>query len=257
MSGSRRRSSPRFPLSFSPSDVRSPDVTVLGLPSERVLPGYPRGQARAPGVIRRAARGLDFFEPGLGDPLEELTLVDEGDLPDFRPRTRPRAFLILGGDHTVTARAVSRLRPRRLLWLDAHPDLLPSERHDGALRACLRRVGRAVLVGVRAWSRREWEELEGSDRLRLLSPEEAVEEAGRADYVSLDLDALDPSVAPGVTTPEPGGLGFEEVARIVREAGRAGAHLDVVELCPEVESHVTPVVACRLIGEYLKGFLEG
>ncbi len=257
MSTSRRRSRPRFPLSFPPEEVRSPDVTILGLPLERVLPEYPRGQARSPDTVRRTARGLDFFEPGLGDPLEELELVDEGNAETFEPKTRPDAFLILGGDHTVAPEVASRLRPRRILWLDAHPDLLPSDRHDGALRSCLDHAREAYLVGVRTWSRREREEFERSDRLHLLRPEEALEVVDRVDYVSLDLDVLDPSLAPGVTTPEPGGLGFEEVARIVRAAGRAGAHLDVVELCPTVEDHVTPVVACRLIGEYLKGILEG
>ncbi|WP_456482644.1 arginase family protein [Methanopyrus sp.] len=232
-------------------------MTVVGFPREHVLPGYPTGQAEAPDAVRSAASTLDFYDPEIGDPLETLTLVDEGNLEGFEPESEPEVFVVLGGDHSITPETVRELAPRRLLWLDAHPDLRESERHDGALRACLETVDEVFLVGVRSWSREEYNVFRKHEHVVSVDHEDVAEVIDDVDYVSLDLDVLDPSVVPGVTTPEPGGLPYHACADILRWAGRRRAHLDVVELCPTVESHVSPVTAARLVGEFLKGVAEG
>jgi len=64
-------------------------------------------------------------------------------------------------------------------------------------------------------------------------------------YVTIDIDAFDPSLVPGTGTPEPGGLGWYDVVDLlaaVTERKRV-VGFDVVELSPLVESHVSPVVA--------------
>ncbi|WP_457614288.1 arginase family protein [Methanopyrus sp.] len=231
-------------------------MTVVGLPRERVLSDYPTGQAEAPRAVRFAASTLDFYDPEVGDPLEILTIVDEGDLEKFEPESDPEVFVVLGGDHSITPEVVQELSPRRLLWLDAHPDLRESEYHDGALQACLEVVDEVFLVGVRSWSREEYNMFREHEHVVCVGHEGITEVINDVDYVSLDLDVLDPSVIPGVTTPEPGGLTYSLCADILRWAGRRRAHLDVVELCPTVEGHVSPVTAARLVGEYLKGVAE-
>jgi arginase len=53
-------------------------------------------------------------------------------------------------------------------------------------------------------------------------------------HVSLDLDAVDPLIAPGVGTPVPGGLSYREAhlaCELIAEAGRLDS-LDVVEVNP-------------------------
>ncbi|WP_457620677.1 arginase family protein [Methanopyrus sp.] len=231
-------------------------MTVVGLPREYVLPGYPTGQAEAPNAVRSAASTLDFYDPEVGDPLEILTLVDEGNLGEFKPESEPEVFVVLGGDHSITPEVVQELASRRLLWLDAHPDLRESEHHDGALRACLEVVDEVFLVGVRSWSREEYNVFREHEHVVCVGHDGITEVIDDVDHVSLDLDVLDPSVIPGVTTPEPGGLPYRLCADILRWAGRRRAHLDVVELCPTVEGHVSPVTAARLVGEYLKGVAE-
>jgi arginase family enzyme len=69
-------------------------------------------------------------------------------------------------------------------------------------------------------------------------------------YLSLDLDALEPGLAPGVTHREPGGLTVRQVLGIVHslEAPLAGA--DVVELNPNHDSTgLTATVAAKLVKE--------
>ena len=69
-------------------------------------------------------------------------------------------------------------------------------------------------------------------------------------YISIDLDGIDPSEAPGVSHCEPGGLTVREVLEALdrQTAWLAGA--DVVELNPDRDVHgVTAILAAKLIRE--------
>jgi len=67
-------------------------------------------------------------------------------------------------------------------------------------------------------------------------------------YVSIDLDGLDPACAPGVSHPEPGGLGARQVLDLLdaQEAPIVGA--DIVELNPDRDLNgMTAVLAAKLV----------
>jgi arginase len=72
--------------------------------------------------------------------------------------------------------------------------------------------------------------------------------------VTLDLDALDPRLAPGVGSPEPDGLGSAEVRAALRRAsGMAGLRaLEIVEYNPDRDRHgMTAALISELIAEIL------
>lgn len=76
-------------------------------------------------------------------------------------------------------------------------------------------------------------------------------------YVSIDIDALDPSIAPGTGYPIPGGLSYRQLwhclSMIAREFKVLG--FDVVEVCPTYDpSEITAITAARIITEFL-GFI--
>lgn len=81
-----------------------------------------------------------------------------------------------------------------------------------------------------------------------------------ANYlITIDLDGLDPSVAPGVGAPAPGGLSWDEVSGIVRGLATRGriAGLDVVEIMPSLDINgITSLVATRLILNALGGMVR-
>jgi len=76
--------------------------------------------------------------------------------------------------------------------------------------------------------------------------------AGKKVYVSVDIDVLDPSVAPGVSYPEADGLGEEEFfglfGGIIKELDVRA--LDIVEVAPEKDDDRTVEVASRIVGEF-------
>ncbi|ROR34291.1 arginase family protein [Inmirania thermothiophila] len=180
-------------------------------------------------------------------------------------------FLVLGGDHTIAvgtwAGAAGALgRPLGLLWIDAHLDAhdqasSPSGALHGMPVACLLGEGprplaalargavdprRLVLLGVRSYEPPEWARLArrgvrvigaGAVRRRgwgAVMAEVRARLRGGPWGLSLDVDALDPRQAPGVTTPVPGGLDAVRLARVLHgiggEAGFVG--MEVAELDP-------------------------
>jgi arginase len=181
--------------------------------------------------------------------------------------------LVLGGDHSVALGSLAGLAGAHgrggVLWIDAHGDLNSPETsptgnvHGMVLAAALGHAGplftgddwglpavepgRVALVGVRSLDRGERELLQRLDArvftmsdVDRLGVERAIREsltylAGPGFvHVSLDMDAVDPDVAPGVGTPVRGGLSYREAhlaLELVAESGLASS-LDVVEVNP-------------------------
>ncbi len=204
-------------------------------------------------------------------------------------RSRTRA----SGDHSVALGTLAGLRevhgPGGAIWLDAHADLNRPETsptgnvHGMVLAAALGLAGdrfreegwglpalapgRVALVGVRSLDDGERALLRDLDaRLFTMSDvdrlgvEHAVREAlahvagAGFVHVSLDMDALDPDVAPGVGTPVRGGLSYREAhlaLELVAESGLATS-LDVVEVNPILDrENETGKLAVELIASAL------
>ena len=208
-----------------------------------------KGAHRGPREIRLASDSIETYSPALGRDLEDLALADLGDchVPGGSPqealaavREQIRGFwsperrtVMLGGDHTATLPVIEVLAPRlpelRVLQLDAHPDTREEflgERYCYA--SAMARVmevvppERVYQVGMRTGSREEF--LATRPHFfptTLTSALEAVrrilpELAGYPLYVTIDIDVLDPSEAPGTSSPEPGGLRVPELVEIIR-----------------------------------------
>jgi len=212
-----------------------------------------KGADSGPRDLRLASDSIETYSPVLGLDLEDLPLTDIGDceLPGGSP---PREQLeaaraeiagwwrpglipfMLGGDHTATVPVIEVLAPHfpglRVLQLDAHPDLRDEflgERYNYA--SAMARVmdvippERVYQVGMRTGAREEYAprrprffpafEVHPVEAVRQLLPELA----GHPLYVTIDVDVLDPSEAPGTGSPEPCGIRVAELVEIVRFLG--------------------------------------
>src|SRR4029077_3655621 len=82
-----------------------------------------------------------------------------------------------------------------------------------------------------------------------------------AIYLSIDIDSVDPSCAPGTCTPVPGGLTSYEFLRILRRLGsfKEVAALDMMEVAPPLDptDQTTVLVAHALFGFLEERFLRG
>jgi agmatinase len=228
---------------------------------------YGAGTKDGPDAILRASRNLELYDEELDwEPCAvgiATTPAWEFDRSEpERPIEQVEALvgatlaagkfpILLGGEHSITlggVRAAQRECPSLgVLQLDAHADLRDAYEGTPFSHACvMRRVTErapVVAVGIRSLSAEE-ARCRPARPYRRFSAEAALRGAGVVDavvdalppevYVTIDLDALDPSLMPAVGTPEPGGLGWYDLLRLLRAVfqARRVVAVDVVELAP-------------------------
>ena len=237
---------PRFIACREPyPDAR---IILFGIPFEGSV-NLRTGADHGPRELRIASDSIETYSPALGRDLEDLDMADLGDCELgsgtpreqlARAREEIRAFwrpgllpIMLGGDHTATLSVVEVLAPAipdlHVLQLDAHPDLREEflgERYNYA--SAMARVMDAVApervyqVGMRSGAREEYQrQAPHLFPAHAVHPVEAVrrlvpELARHPLYVTIDVDVLDPSEAPGTGAPEPCGITASELVEIVR-----------------------------------------
>jgi agmatinase len=178
--------------------------------------------------------------------------------------------VVIGGEHSVTIGAVEAAADAfpgvGVLQIDAHGDTRESYEGSTHNHACVMARARErcpiVQVGIRAV---DSSEIPGLDPNRVFWAHEIV---GRRDsnwmddvvsllpenvYLTIDLDAFDPSLLPATGTPEPGGLGWYEVNDLVRRVAqdRRIVGFDVVELLPLPGEHASDFIAAKLVHRVL------
>jgi agmatinase len=172
----------------------------------------------------------------------------------------------MGGEHTVTlapfAAVIARRPAVHVLHLDAHADLRETYERDPYSHACVARrlavQAPIVQLGVRSYDRDQAEAMP-SLPVKTLHAHEiragcdmvdfAALHLGDPVYLTIDLDAFDPSEVPATGTPEPGGLHWPEVDRLLEWlfAHRTVIAMDVVELAPVRGLRASEFLAARLI----------
>jgi agmatinase len=257
-------------------------IQILGVPTD-VNSSYRRGAATAPEAIRQAwRRYAEFGNAATEGGLEigsELSIVDLGDVvisevgsdhaaivAAAEQAARIGPLLAVGGDHSVTFPLVEGLAavhgPLNLLHFDAHPDLYDDyegnpRSHASPFARIMERglARRLVQVGVRTWNRHNREQaqrfgvevVEWAD----FAPATVPIPAGPL-YVTIDLDALDPAFAPGVSHPEPAGLSVRDIVAVLARIRTQVVGADVVELNPAHDTgDTTAIVAVKLIKELM------
>jgi agmatinase len=182
-----------------------------------------------------------------------------------------RKFVIgLGGEHSITAGIVEAYRqfytnePFTVVQIDAHGDLRHS--YEGSIHnhACvMRRIVDmdlpTVQIGIRAICKEE-ADLIKEKQLTVFRAREIANEPNWMEraisaiqtenvFLTIDLDGIDPTLIPGVGTPEPGGLNWYALMtflqRVCEKHNVIGC--DVMELAPLVDSVVSQFTAAKLV----------
>lgn len=179
--------------------------------------------------------------------------------------------IALGGEHSITAgvvaaycQAADASEPFTVVQIDAHGDL--RHKYEGSIynHACVMRrivdMGLpTVQIGVRSICLEEATLI----KQRQLTVIRAQEIANQPDWVeralisiptqrvflTIDLDGIDPTLMPGVGTPEPGGLSWFTLLKFLRRLFEAYRVIgcDVMELAPISDSVVSEFTAAKLV----------
>jgi arginase len=175
--------------------------------------------------------------------------------------------LVLGGDHSITypvLRAFGTPGPLTIVHFDAHGDIYDHFEGDRFSHACpFARVmeeglaARLIQVGLRTLTPHQREqskklgtEIFGADRWRDAIP--TVASLRGPVYVSLDIDVLEPMLAPGIAHPEPGGLSVRDVLDVLFALRTEVIGADVVEYNPRFDVRdLTARVAAKFVKELI------
>lgn len=264
------------------------DIVVMGVQDESGSHAKRKGTSRGPDVLRIASNEAEFFERGgkliptctMSGSIDGKKVYDAGNIKSraevstivFDLASRNKLPIIIGGDHSLTTEAIRGIseatRSRlALLYFDAHPDFVSSTRnyYGSVLTDSSQYLDfhSSLLIGMRA---AEPEELVNAKKegVQIINPLDIAELGVRkvADiiqektsnaniYISVDLDCLDPSVAPGVSVPSPGGLsGTELIYLLTKSMAGKVVGMDIVELCPDFDINgMTAGLAARLLSE--------
>lgn len=270
------------------------DHTVSYRPGARFGPRAIRSDAHEPGTYHLDL-GIEIFDwlevVDFGDAYCPTGRVEESHA-NIRARVSEVARrgiipVVLGGDHSVSLPSITAVAEHHgfgrvgVVHLDAHADTANTVdgnliSHGTPMRRLIEsgavRGNNFVQIGLRGY----WPPAEVFDWMRgqgmrwhLMQEvwergiaavlDDAVAQALDGTdllYLSVDIDVLDPSVAPGTGTPEPGGLSAADLLRAVRRVAKDTqlVGMDVVEVAPAYDhAAITVNVAHRAVLEALAG----
>jgi agmatinase len=268
------------------SDFARARAVILPVPYESTT-SYGGGTSAGPGAILEASRYIELYDQELdAEPWEvgiatlpqlQLTgggpgaaMAELGAAYERLLAAGPDKFIItLGGEHSISGPPIRswarRLGGERLtvLQFDAHTDLRPEyegTRHShAAVMHQVRDEVDIVAVGIRALTRDEATLARDSGNIHVFYADhihaddawmdQVMERLGPNVYITFDVDCFDPSLVPSTGTPEPGGLAWYPVLRLLRRVfeARNVPAVDVVELAPIPGLHAPDFLVAKLI----------
>jgi agmatinase len=253
-------------------------IALLPVPYDRTST-WGKGADRGPAALLAASKPLELYDIETGAEVyrqgiyTDAPLVERGAPERMVRRSRARAaklmadgkFVVtIGGEHSVSVGPIlacaERVPGLSVLQLDAHSDLREEFRgsryNHGCVMARVREACPIVQVGIRSMSASELpavkqgrvffaQDLQSDDRWM----GKAIRALTANVYLTIDLDAFDPAVMPSTGTPEPGGLQWYPVLRLLRRLFRERnvVGFDIVELCPSANDRAPDFLAAKLL----------
>src|SRR4030042_5380832 len=259
---------------------------ILGCPYDGSASFRP-GARFGPSAIRRASWGIETFSPYFQRDLGQCPIHDMGDLElplgekkislglirkALGKILREKKFpILLGGDHLITLPIIEEILlfyPHlHIIQIDAHTDLRKdylgeSFSHSTVMRKVVDHLGEGRLfqIGIRSGTEEEFKlarkmkSIVSFDTVSLISMIKRLR--NQPVYITLDLDVIDPSLLPGVGTPEPGGFTFQEFISLLKKL--LTLHVigfDIVELTPDYDpTQVSSITASVILREMILPF---
>jgi agmatinase len=274
-------------LSKSDNDYTRASVVILPVPFDKTST-WIKGADKGPAAILEASRYLEFYDIETGSEVlkrgiftakpinaaTSSTLLRETDLAVSKYLKDDKLVVTLGGEHSISIGVIKpyakQYKNLSVLHLDAHADSRDSYEGSRYNHACV--VARVreytsdvVSVGIRSMDVSEHSgivkkkmffahEIHDSDKWI----NKAVSQLTDTVYITIDLDVFDPGIMPSTGTPEPGGLAWYHVLKLLSSVAKLKriVGFDVVELCPS-SSKAPDFLAAKLIYTLLSYIYAG
>jgi agmatinase len=263
-------------------------VVVLPVPYDETST-WLKGADKGPAAILAASANMELYDIETESEVYRRGIFTAAPVTENRTpeamvaavRERVEGFLereqfvvTVGGEHSVAIGAVQAHAARYpdlcVLQLDAHADLREAYEGSPFNHACVmarvRELCPIVQVGIRSMDVNERRNLPEAS---VFWAHELADTPGWIDavvsrltkdcYITIDLDVFDPALMPSTGTPEPGGLFWYDVTRLLRAVSRSCRIVgcDVVELCPGEHNKAPDFLAAKLIYKLLSYRFEG
>ena len=262
-------------------DPATARVTIIPAPLEYSV-CYMKGTEHGPQAILDASSQMELYDEELDCCPIEVGVYTRPPL-DYSGKDHAAALkatgeavrevlqrgqlpLILGGEHSLSAPPIGVVREfypdLTVVHIDAHGDLRDEYEGTPLSHASIERrvvdMGIPLTeIGIRSFSPEEAEFMKTKPDVAVVWAYQMAKGRARIPwerlsehtYLTIDLDAIDPSEMPAVGTPEPGGLHWYELLDLVRELFRhtTVVGMDVVELCPMPGQTRADFLAARLV----------
>lgn len=264
------------------AEYSSADYVLFGVPFDGTT-SFKAGCRDAPLAIRQVSYNIETYLPFYDLEMTDVSVHDMGDmyvecLPDLMVEQVADAVsdlmkdekipIMMGGEHSVTIGAVQTLKPKWYVVCDAHLDMQDEYRgspfnHDCVTARVSETVENIVIIGARsgcqeefAYAREHYHLYTADDveerGIRAILDEVAALIGDDSLYLSIDADAIDCCMTPGLGTPEPFGLTPKDVRAVIRRLSKNAVGFDYVEVLPNDEGQ-TAMVAAHLIREFIAG----
>ncbi|MBI4439151.1 agmatinase [Candidatus Woesearchaeota archaeon] len=264
------------------SDYRKSRVAILPVPYDSTT-SYRPGTRDGPHAIIAASRSMELYDEKARANFSEMGIctLDELDIVTDPERMVGRVYeaarqvlsdgkflVMLGGEHSLsfgTSKALKEAYPDlSVLHIDAHGDMREENGGSRFDHGCVaRRISEicpVVQVGIRSLSGEEADFISMSGHRVFYAydiaqdtdgkwMEEAIGALSGSVYVTIDLDALDTGIMPSVGTPEPGGLQWYTLLRLMERLSQRKnvVGFDVVELAPQPGNVAPDFTAAKLV----------
>jgi len=256
-------------------------VTIIPAPLEYSV-CYMEGTERGPQAILDASSQMELYDEELNYCPIEVGVFTRPAL-DYTGMSHAAALaatgeaarevlqrgqlpLTLGGEHSLSAPVIAAVHKHypdlTVVHIDAHGDLRDEYEGTPLSHAAIERrvvdMGIPLLeIGIRSFSPVEADFLKTKPNVHIVWAYQLAkgvatipwERLSKHTYVTIDLDAFDPSEMPAVGTPEPGGLHWYQVLDLFKEicSRTTIVGMDVVELCPMPGQTRADFLAAKLV----------
>jgi len=262
------------------SSFEDSKFVIVGVPFDKTTT-YRSGTRFAPTTVRETSQTFEKENFEHGVTFDDIAVHDAGDLyeegsvDDMVESVNEEATRIvsagkfpifIGGEHSISPPVVRAFGDIAVITIDAHLDFRDEYQGLKNSHACAHRrivdhvgKGNAFAFGVRSISADEKvDEALYADAFRIHKEgtekvfDEMLAKLKRKHiYLSLDIDGIDPSYAPGTGTPEPFGLTPWDVRYVINRLGDRLVGFDVVEICPPYDNGNTSILGARMMREVM------